>query len=244
MIKIKCDEGISMKKCHRLALFVFIVLAAMSAMTVAASDADWKAYPLKYAGTIFLPSDWEVTFPPPGIEALADTSKFWIEFLATSSEDTKLKAELTALRFKDRSMRGRIPQSVPHWRLMAELAIKAKYKPELETGTFSHRSEYSFDEGTMRGAVFTYEIRSADESPELRIKFLLIYYDNQIFLLRMHYSPNLEDSAAKAISGIRSRWKMPPPSFSFPWFWVIGGLATAMGIFFLLRLRRWSDEDF
>lgn len=222
--------------------FFFLMLTMMFVLSVAASGEDWKEYPLKYAGTICLPSDWDVSYPPPGIEALVDTSRFWIEFLATSSEDIKLKAELTVLWFKGRNMR--VPRSNTDWRIMTELAVKAKYKPELKTGTFSHLSEFSFSEDKEQGGVFTYAIRSAAGLPELHVKFLLICYDNQIFLLRMHYPPISESTMAEVVSGIRSQWRMPPPSASFPWFWGAAGLVAVVIVLFVLRSRRCSNEDF
>jgi hypothetical protein len=208
-------------KVKRFVLSFFMVLFFASLVS-AASDAPWKEYKLRHGGTLYLPADWRVSFPPAGIKP--DTSEFWIEFRAGSPGGIDISSELTVLWFRGCT---RVPRSPGDWRMLMRVVTEGQYKTQLKRGSFSQISEVPFEMGRMRGVVATYAIRPSSGVSSLQVKYVLVLYQDEIFLLRMHYPPVSEKAANDIAREILRRWEMPPPSASFPWPWIgIGGAAV------------------
>ena len=55
--------GVSTMTLKRLVFALFVMLIIVFAVVTAQAE-SWREYKLKYAGTVYLPPDWSVSFPP------------------------------------------------------------------------------------------------------------------------------------------------------------------------------------
>jgi hypothetical protein len=213
-------------------LFALIFIsAAAAALTV-----PWKEYKLKHGGTVYLPPDWNVSFPPSNFNP--DSSAFWIELRATTSKNFgNIEAEITVLWFE----RGvRVPQSLEDWGQLIRIVSEGQYKTLLQNATLSVISEIPFDSGGKRGVIATHEIRiKPTDAPLMRVIYVLIGYDKKIFLLRINYFPEAENEVKAIAEEILSRWQMPSPSVKYTLILLLVGFTALLA---LLIWRRKSKE--
>ena len=218
----------------------FLAMLIFVSATSASSTEPWMEYKLKYAGTVLLPPGWNESFPPSNFKP--DDSGVWIELRASASNASKssgnMESEITVLWFNKRGVR--VPQYFEDWRQITRIVSEGQYRTLLRNGTLSSISEIPFELGRKRGIIATHEIRNTvTDTPLIRVKYVLVYYDEKIFLLRVNYFPESEDEVKGIAEEILSQWKMPPLSILSALTWLLIGFTALLAV---LVWRRKSKE--